>query len=161
AGGDPHAIQTFERRYFSDIDVAAARMGAPEAVADEVKQVLRVRFFVGGAERPPAITEYAGRGDLHGWVRVSAAPEGLRRYRTERRALALEQVLPAEIGAGPETAALKRRCRADFVDAFRAAVAALPARERMLLKLQVVDGLGCTAIGAIHRVHRATAARWL
>jgi RNA polymerase sigma-70 factor, ECF subfamily len=37
----------------------------------------------------------------------------------------------------------------------------LPAREKTILRLHVVDGLNIDAIGAIYRVHRATAARWL
>jgi RNA polymerase sigma-70 factor (ECF subfamily) len=162
AAGDAAAMRAFERRYFRDVDVAVARLGAPDAIADEVKQILRVRFFVRTGTRPPAIAEYAGRGDLHGWVRVSAVREVLRLLGRQRRVAPVEDALLDEVGAAdPEAAALKRRYRGEFASAFRAAVAELPVRARMLLKLQVVDGLGVTAIGAIYHVHRATAARWL
>jgi RNA polymerase sigma-70 factor, ECF subfamily len=163
ADGDPSAIQAFERRYSGDIDAAVAKMGAGAAVADEVKQILRSRFFVAGREGSPAIADFAGRGDLHGWVRVSAVREVLRIFKGQRRAIALEEALLDDLAAvaDPETAALKRRYRADFVAAFREALAALEARDRTLLRYQVIDGLGVSAIGAIYQVHRATAARWL
>jgi RNA polymerase sigma-70 factor, ECF subfamily len=46
-------------------------------------------------------------------------------------------------------------------EAFRAAVGGLDARERTLLRLSLRDRLGVDQIGALYRVHRSTAARWL
>jgi RNA polymerase sigma-70 factor (ECF subfamily) len=45
--------------------------------------------------------------------------------------------------------------------AFRSSFAALAPRERNLLRYQVLDRLGIDRIGALHGVHRATAARWI
>ena len=39
-------------------------------------------------------------------------------------------------------------------------MAALPARDRLLLRLQYVDALDITAIGALYRMHRSTVVRW-
>ena len=43
----------------------------------------------------------------------------------------------------------------------RGAIGDLPARQRSLLALAIVKGLGVDRIGAIYGVHRATAARWV
>jgi RNA polymerase sigma-70 factor (ECF subfamily) len=63
--------------------------------------------------------------------------------------------------ADPELELVKRRHSEDFEAAFRDALAALAPRQRNVLRLHFVDGLTIAAIGAVHRVHRATAARWL
>jgi RNA polymerase sigma-70 factor (ECF subfamily) len=56
---------------------------------------------------------------------------------------------------------LRRRYRGDFAAAFRAALAALPVRERNLLRQHHMDGLTIDQLAGLYRVHRATAARWV
>jgi RNA polymerase sigma-70 factor (ECF subfamily) len=162
AGGDPRAMGLLERLVFGEVDTVVAVMRAPGGSADELKQILRTRLFVASGNRPAAIHEYHGRGDLRGWVRVSAAREVLRLFKAHRRTVPLEDALLDELVAGDvETATIKQRCRADLAAALREALAALPRRDRTLLRYQAIDGLGVSAIGAIYGVHRATAARWL
>jgi RNA polymerase sigma-70 factor (ECF subfamily) len=163
ADGDPRAIAAFERRYFRGVDAAMATMRAPAGVADEVKQVLRARFFVSTPERHATIADFGGRGDLNGWVRVSAVREALRILARQKRSVRLDEALLDELTAGgdPEIAAVKSRCRAELATALREALAALSPRARTLLRYQIVDGLGISAMGAIYGVHRATVARWL
>jgi RNA polymerase sigma-70 factor (ECF subfamily) len=163
ASGDSRAIATLERRHFDEVDRVVAVMRAPEGTADEVKQILRMRFFVADGPRPAAIAEFGGRGDLRGWVRVSAVREVLRLFKRSRRSVALDEVMLGELAppGDAETDLAKQRVRADVGAALRQALAGLPVRERMLLRYQLVDGLGITAIGSIYHVHRATVARWL
>jgi RNA polymerase sigma-70 factor (ECF subfamily) len=162
AQGDERAMAALERTTFDAVDAAAAALRAPSGAADEVKQILRTRFFVGSGERPPAIADFGGRGDLHGWVRVSAVREILRLFKRAQRVAPLDEALLAELApTDPETAALKARCGGELAAAFREAIEALPPRARTLLRYQIADGLGVTEIGAIYHVHRATAARWL
>jgi RNA polymerase sigma-70 factor (ECF subfamily) len=120
-------------------------------------------LFVPRAERPPAILDYAGRGPLRGWLRVTATREVLRLLKRGGREVELEdRMLEAPtLGDDPALAALKERYRDALANAFREALAALGARERTLLRYQLVDGLSIDDIGAIYQVHRATAARWL
>jgi len=163
ADGNSRAVAIFEARYFPNVDAVVVAMRAPSSAADDVKQILRARFFMATADRPAAITEFAGRGNLHGWVRVSAVRELLRLFKKERRKVDLDEALLEEIAPAPdpETAAVKAKCKTELAGAFREALAALPPRERTLLRYQVADGLSIDAIGAIYRVHRATVARWL
>jgi RNA polymerase sigma-70 factor (ECF subfamily) len=53
------------------------------------------------------------------------------------------------------------RHRPAFKAAFRAALASLEARERTLLRMQVVDGLSLERIGVIYAVNKSTVSRWL
>ena len=94
---------------------------------------------------------------------MSAVREVLRILKREQRTARLEEAVLDELvpAADAETALMKQRYRAELATALREALAALPVRERVLLRYQIVDGLGITAIGTIYRVHRATAARWL
>jgi RNA polymerase sigma-70 factor (ECF subfamily) len=47
-----------------------------------------------------------------------------------------------------------------YEEAFRAALAALPDRDALLLKLHYLDGLNIDRIGALYGIHRSTVARW-
>jgi RNA polymerase sigma-70 factor (ECF subfamily) len=164
AQGDAAAIAAFESGYLREVAIAAAKLRAAPEIADEARQVVRELLFVARPERPAAIASYAGRGDLRGWVRVVAMREVLRLCQRDRREIAtdddalLDALSPA---SDPELEQLKERYRQAFAEAFAEAVRGLPARERKLLRLSVVDGLGVEAIGKRFEVHHATAARWL
>jgi RNA polymerase sigma-70 factor (ECF subfamily) len=68
------------------------------------------------------------------------------------------QELPGD-DEDPEIRYVRERYAGELRAAVRAAIAALPAEERTLLRLYFVEGLSIDEIGRIHRVHRATAAR--
>jgi RNA polymerase sigma-70 factor (ECF subfamily) len=164
ASGDQLAIVTFERAYFGEAEVAAARMRAGTTIADEVKQTLRRALFVREPGRPPAIADYAGRGDLRGWVRVSAVRATQRLLNRGKRDVELDDealfsvLSPAE---DPELGYLRSRYRTAFATAFRDALAATNAEERSLIRYQLVDGLTIDQLAKLYRIHRATAARRL
>jgi RNA polymerase sigma-70 factor, ECF subfamily len=61
----------------------------------------------------------------------------------------------------PELDAIRSRHLGDFKEAFQSALSSLSSRDRTLLKLHFVDGLSLDEIGGLHRVHRATVARWI
>jgi len=94
---------------------------------------------------------------------VSVSREMVRLAKVQNRSEPLEDHLIANPGYGDDPALeeLKTRYRAELADAFRAALAELPARDRTLLRYQLVDGSTIDEIGSIYKVHRATAARWI
>src|SRR5262249_24376349 len=67
----------------------------------------------------------------------------------------------SEGGMGPELGLLKARHAAEFNAAFAQAVLELPAKQRRLLRLHFVAGLGVARLGAELGMHQATAARQL
>ena len=56
---------------------------------------------------------------------------------------------------------LRARHAGEFERALRDAFAGLDERERNLLRLHFLDGLGIDGLAPVFGVHRATAARWL
>jgi RNA polymerase sigma-70 factor (ECF subfamily) len=60
----------------------------------------------------------------------------------------------------PELDYLKLRYRGAYQDAVGAALASLPDRDALLLKLHYLDGLNIDRIGALYGMHRSTVARW-
>jgi RNA polymerase sigma-70 factor (ECF subfamily) len=164
ARGDQGAMAQFERAYFGEIDAAAARTRAGDALATEVKQIVRKVLFVTEGSRPAAAGEFSGRGDLRGWIRVTATRELIRLLGRDKREIRigddslLDFLSPAH---DPELGYIRDLYRNECSDAFRAALDALPAKDRSLLRYQLIDGLSIDEIGALNGVHRATAARWL
>ena len=62
---------------------------------------------------------------------------------------------------GPETAYAKERYRTAFEDALKQALARMPDRERVLLRLHLVSGVTVDKIGKMFDVSQATASLWL
>jgi RNA polymerase sigma-70 factor, ECF subfamily len=168
---DRAALAAFEQRYFGVIPAALSRLSLSRDEISEVAQQLRIRLFVAEGGDTPRVVAYAGQGQLGGLVRVAAVRAGLNLLRDRGRLGA------ATGGAGddggdeledipissdnPELARLKAQHRAAFKAAFEQAINSLEPRERSLLGLALVKGLGIDRIGAIYGVHRATAARWV
>lgn len=90
-----------------------------------------------------------------GWGSASAG--GTTRARAGAAALA--EALPA--GADPELDYLKARYRVEFREAFQAAVTALTERERVFLRLSLLEGLSHEKIALIYGVSQPTVTRWI
>ena len=166
----PGAIAAFDRDYMREVDVALARMRIGPPRLSDVKQLVRQRLFVGGGTAgqptgPGKIAEYAGRGDLRRWVRSVAVRTCLNELRKGRREILVddEQLIAQHAIAtdDPEIEYMKRTYAHEFRVAFGEALAQLGAREQTLLRYHHVDGLNIDEIGAIYRIHRVTAFRWI
>jgi RNA polymerase sigma-70 factor (ECF subfamily) len=161
--GDTAALERVDALLRAEVDAAAKTVRAPTGLGDEVLQRLRETLVVGTAERGPALRDYAGHGELRGFLRVSAVRECLRLLKMQRREVGMEaedlaQLVPA---ADPELDRLKQTYRNEFASCFAEALASLEARERTILRMNSIDRLSIDEIGSVYAVHRATAARWL
>jgi RNA polymerase sigma-70 factor (ECF subfamily) len=165
--GDSRAMLAIEARYFPPIDAALARMRLAPAAIDDVKQGLRRLLFVGDEVAPPRIAEYTGRGELRGWLRVTAVRAALKLVKKDKRETLVDEIADdmmrhaATAQADPELLYVKEVYRAQFRTAFQAALESLSDRDKNLLRQHVVDDLSIDELGALYQVHRATAARWL
>ena len=163
ADGDATAIAAFEAHVLDVVAPSLRRMQVDPDVVSEVAQRIRRNLLVADGE-VPTIAQFAGRGDLRGWVRVIAVREALALARETRSHQQLSDDALARIvsaDADPETAYLKTAYRDEFGRAFEQAVSELDDRDRLLLRQQFVDGLTIDDIAGAYGVHRATAARWL
>ena len=170
ARGLPGAVAAFDREYMREVDIALSRMRIGGARLSDVKQLVRQRLFVGGgtAGAPTSagkIAEYGGRGDLRRWVRSVAVRTCLNDLRKGKREVLVDDdqlIAQHAISADdPEVEYMKRTYANEFKAAFAAALGQLGAREQTLLRYHHVDGLNIDEIGAIYRVHRVTAFRWI
>lgn len=163
ARGIPIALEEFDRVQLSNVTAWVKRIDSSPAFADEVVQTMREMFLIpahGGKNR---IGEYSGRGALESWVRVVAVRTALRIHREQRRTLSsVEPERHSELAGtvDPELDYLKMRYRGAYEAALKAALASLPDRDALLLKLHYLDGLSIDRIGVLYGIHRSTVARW-
>jgi RNA polymerase sigma-70 factor (ECF subfamily) len=170
ARGLPAAIAAFDRDYIREVDIALARMRIGPPRLSDVKQLVRQRLFVGGgtAGAPTSagkISEYGGRGDLRRWVRSVAVRTCLNDLRKGKREVLVDDdhliAQHAVASDDPEVEYMKRTYAGEFKAAFAEALGGLGPRDQTLLRYHHVDGLNIDEIGAIYRVHRVTAFRWI
>jgi RNA polymerase sigma-70 factor, ECF subfamily len=164
ADGVPAALTLFEERLLSHAPAFLKHLQQPPAFVDDVLQLLRTRLLIGSPSEPPRIAQYAGRGPLSSWVGIAAQRTAISLIRGEgahSRAIdeAMAQALPA--GKDPELDYLKARYRKEFRAAFSEAIAALPARDRLILRLFLVDNLSHERIGTMYQVNQSTVTRWI
>jgi RNA polymerase sigma-70 factor (ECF subfamily) len=161
--GDRGALAIFERLVRGETARAVARL-PHGGNADDVAQELLVRLLVSPRDGGEAkLAAYAGHGPLAAWLRVAATRTAISLHRRSAAVHGDDDALAAIADDGDDQALafMKASYRAEFKRAFAEAIAELPRRTRMLLRLQVVDQLSIEEIGAFYQVSRATAARWL
>jgi RNA polymerase sigma-70 factor (ECF subfamily) len=164
--GDAAAVKAFDATYMPDVARAIVKLRLSPADAADVVQSLREQLLVrkaGGAGGAPGISEYAGRGELGAWLRVSAVRAGLKKLRGRKPQVDADDALLAarSLGDDPELGYMKEVYRRAFREAFATALGALDAREKNLLHQHFVDGLNVDELGRLYGTHRATAARWV
>jgi RNA polymerase sigma-70 factor, ECF subfamily len=160
ANGDSTALAALERSYGADLRSAIATVDRSGAHRDDIMQMVRARLFVASDDQPPRIADYTGRGKLFSWLRVVVVREALALVRKPKREIAMDDV-PEDAVDDLELGVFKGLYQTQFKTAFATAVGELSARERNLLRLHLIDKLSIDEIGAAHRTHRTTAARWL
>ena len=163
ARGDGAAIAAFERTYFRDVDQVIKKSGGPKVPPiDEVRQLVRHKMFVAEPGSQPKIAEYSGRGDLRSWFRVAVTRMVLNLSTRGGREVPFEEdLLGLMLGHADAPEYSKGAFQDEFRAAFGQAFAALSDRDRSLLRYAFGEELTVDAIGALHGVHRATAARWV
>ncbi|HET9955384.1 MAG TPA: sigma-70 family RNA polymerase sigma factor [Polyangiaceae bacterium] len=165
ARGQTRAIAIFHRAYGEVISRVLSRRGANAGLAEDAAQLVHERLLVGSAAVPPKIWEYRGQGPLRSWVSTAAATTllQLRRSADRRREHSVEEDNSGELVAelDPELGYLKERYKTHVHDAIVAALGQLGDRERTLLRLHLGQRMSIDQLGAMYRVNRATAARWL
>jgi RNA polymerase sigma-70 factor, ECF subfamily len=164
--GLPQALRAFAATFVSQMDVYLRSLRPTPHLVAETTQELLEKLFVGGAGRLPRIRQYAGQSALGGWVRVAAIRTALDLIEAEKagepRGDEVEAIARAVVPPGdPEIDLLRASYRDEFMTAFREAMAALPRRERGLLRFTFVERLTPARIAAMYGVHRTTAMRWI
>jgi RNA polymerase sigma-70 factor (ECF subfamily) len=164
AQGHTVAQAALDTHFLPKVDAAVARIEGSGDGAAEVRQRLREKLFTSEEGRLPHIADYQGSGPLVAWLRAAAVRTALNLRRSEQRRNRVEEDVLAEgtvTGGDLELDYLRQRHQADFQAALAEALAALPARERTVLRLHFVEGLSLDRIGAMYQTHKSTVSRWL
>ena len=159
AAGDAAALRAFEDSLVPHMVMALRRLRLGGGTAEEVVQALRVELLVNGR-----IADYAGRGALAGWLRVSATRKALKLVRRAEREETLDEVLLDHWpSATPDPASkhIRARYTGELKTAIKDAFAELEVRQRNMLRQHLFDELTIDDLARVYRVHRATCARWL
>ncbi|HEX2685998.1 MAG TPA: sigma factor-like helix-turn-helix DNA-binding protein [Kofleriaceae bacterium] len=158
------ALESFARTLLAGVDAHVARFDASAVFKDEVRQILATKLLVAAPGEAPAIADYAGRAPLSAWVRIAAirAALNLRRGNSgEVERAAMREVDELAAAGDVELDVIRRRYRPAFEAAIARALAALPVRDRTLLRLRLVEGVEVDRIATMYGVHRTTMTRWL
>jgi RNA polymerase sigma-70 factor (ECF subfamily) len=161
--GHTKAIAELDRHFLSEIGRYVAKIDRSPDFADEVRQLLREKLFVGGRSSRPKIFDYSGRGPLHGWLRVAAVRTARNALRGRRSARPLEErgIELRSPAPDPEMQFFKEHYHREFRGAFEMTLSSLSSRERNILKLYYLEGLSSRAIGDVYGVTGATVRFWL
>jgi RNA polymerase sigma-70 factor (ECF subfamily) len=163
--GDSRALAMFRAHYYTPLEPTLGLMGLDASDRNDAWQILCTRLFIAATGEPARIVSYAGRGQLHGLVKVAATRLAIDQLeqRANRDRETCDTWLDRIPGAAsdPELRLMKRQHRSELKQEVEAAIAELGARERALLRLTVVERMGIDAIAAAYQTHRATVARWV
>ena len=161
AHGNPVAIQLIDEHFVARLPVRIRRLGAgPDAVAD-ILQCVRERVFTGPASR---IRAYNASGPLEQWIKVVAIRTAIDMHRkaaaVPRTESAWLRTVVAE-SSDPSALLMRAEYKDELETAIREQVAALSARDRVVLRLHLIEGVTIEKIAATYGVHRVTVARWV
>jgi len=163
--GGSRALALFRAHYYAPLEPTLALMGLDASDRNDAWQILSTRLFVATAGERARIVSYAGRGQLHGLMKVAATRLAIdhleQRANRDREAgdTWLDRIPGAT--ADPDLRLMKLQHRSELKEEVEAAIAELGTRERALLRLTVVERMGIDAIAAAYQTHRATVARWV
>jgi RNA polymerase sigma-70 factor (ECF subfamily) len=161
--GIPQAVAAIDKDCLVSSTPRLRRLGASPDEVEEALQATRERLFVGP---PPKIGAYGAAGPLKQWVQLVALRTAIDLRRSRRIS---REIVGTEIDADqrahqaddPAIQLLKMTYRAEFEQALRAQIAELPARDRAILKLHLLEGVSIEQIATMRAVHRVTVARWV
>jgi RNA polymerase sigma-70 factor, ECF subfamily len=160
--GEAAALAVFQRNFIEPSRSSIQRVHSAPDFVDDAIQELMFKMLVGGDAR---LARYSGSSPLEAWVRVTATRLAIdmvrsSRYRAHEAPAELVEEAAGHVGE-PELDLLRHRLGPAFQQALRAAIDGLSARERLVLRMHLVQGLSIDQIAQPYQVHRATAARWL
>jgi RNA polymerase sigma-70 factor (ECF subfamily) len=162
--GRPGAIESFQQQFEQVINKALYRLERSHTGRQDIMQLLYTSLFTFQKNEAPMIVQYSGQGKLASWIRVIAVHSAIDQQRKYHREIATEDNQLVQLSVplmDPEANYLKKIYRKEFKQAFQSAFQSLSAKQRNLLRYQLLDRLSLEKIGAIYNVNRSTVSRWM
>src|SRR4051812_5757226 len=129
----PEALRAFESEGLGVAKAAILRINREADFVQDTLQEIWDKLLLGPE---PRVKQYAGRGPLKAWVRVTATRMALDRNRAQGRLAGRQVELSEQLaarGMSPEAQLTKARFGPAFAQALREAVCALSAQDRNVL----------------------------
>jgi RNA polymerase sigma-70 factor (ECF subfamily) len=158
------ALSALESAHSRDVARAIASIDSCPTFVEETLQAMRERLFTRCGPDPGKIADYGGRASLRSWLRTVSvrAAISIRRRKAEQRHELLAEPGDERIArGGPEFEYLLARYKQVFESAVQRALERLSPKERMLLRLTVIEGMSIDQLSVAYHVGRSTAARWI
>jgi RNA polymerase sigma-70 factor (ECF subfamily) len=160
--GHPAAIAVIERTHGGMLDAICGRYASPGHSIADLRQIVREKLYTAAPGERPRLAEYAGRGELASWLRITAVRTLIDLSKRKDRAREAPDTDAGLAMPDPGDLALeviKAEYRAAVGAAMRDAAARLDLADRHLLHQHFVAGLSVDELGVALGIHRATAAR--
>lgn len=164
AAGENSAWEIFLTKYREKMYLSALRIAREDSAARELADTLYADLYgtaTREGQRVSKLASYSGRGSLEGWLRTVLAQEYVNRYRRTKRLVSLEEESEEGVqfrAPDPEPATPADTRLAQSTDA---ALAELPAEDRMVLSAYYLDGRTLAEIARMLGVHESTISRKL
>jgi RNA polymerase sigma-70 factor (ECF subfamily) len=160
AHGRPGAEHAFERSLLARVGRFVSSIETSPAFVADVTQALRIKLLV-GSDGQGKLSQYSGRGALDSWVCAAAIRTAIDLRRAGGHEAADNERALDILAAtdDPELELLRQRYDGQFRAALEAALLALEARDRTLLRLYFIEQLPAAQIGKLYRVHETTILR--
>lgn len=157
AAGDEEALARFDKHVIKRVQKELVRRFGHDS-AEEFIQQTRTRLLVAVPGTSPKIATYKGTAPLSAWVRTVAI-----RIAIDATDTAPTVGLTEDLSLSPdlELKEQARRFAPYFEQAFRTAVKLLTRRERVALRMLMIDKLSNEKIAAVFHVHPSSMSRLL
>src|SRR5580693_8100223 len=162
AAGDNYAWEIFLTRYREKLYQSALRIAREDSAARDLADTLYAELYgtsTRDGERVSKLASFTGHGSLEGWLRTVLAQEFVNRYRRTKRLVSLDE--ESEEGsqfAAPEPEPIMS-ADSRLESSTAAALASLPAEDRMVLAAYYLDGRTLAEIARMLGVHESTISR--
>jgi RNA polymerase sigma-70 factor (ECF subfamily) len=164
AYGIPRALAALEPLFTFHVARAVASVDASPAFVEDVLQSTREHLLVAAPGAIARIADYAGRASLKSWLSTVAVRRAINHSRREargRRTIAYGHADLRLVRGSPELDYLRRRYKGAFEDVIRDCIGRLPRQQRLLLRLNLVEGMSIDGLATAYAIGRSTAARRL
>jgi RNA polymerase sigma-70 factor (ECF subfamily) len=159
--GDAVAIQHIDERFIATLTGRIRRLGASSDEIADVLQVVRERLFTGSS---PRIRTYNATVSLSQWIKVIAIRAAIDAHRREAL-LTKPPMMPADSDVPDphdmQTHVMKEEYRHEFEKAVRELLVRLETRDRIVLRLYILEHVSIDKIAGMYGVHRVTVTRWI
>jgi len=161
AVGNRRALEKLDVLIVTQTAQTVGRIDRCRDFVSEIQQRLREHLLLGASDGRPRIANYAGRGSLAAFIRVTALRMALKEKRNAERQVPAPA---AEDEPAPGDASLeliREQHKREFAEALCYALSSLDDRELIALRMSYLHHWTIDALADLFDIHRATAARWI